>query len=144
MVHFNRCTVVLYSISSQPLFQQQLTRIQIVAPVLQAPHRKAPPTLWELSVCNPAADTWEGLPAAIQEAVEAHFHGESGPVPTPTPLEKLAHHPDYRGSEWVLADEVLSRTKTGLIYKTPVMKVALSPPPIPVGTIKSIGQKCDA
>lgn len=144
MVHFNRWTVVLYSISSQPLFQQQLTRIQIVAPVLQAPHRKAPPTLWELSVCNPAADTWEGLPAAIQEAVEAHFHGESGPVPTPTPLEKLAHHPDYRGSEWVLAEEILSRAKTGLIYKEPAMKVVLEPPPIPVGTIKSIGQKCDA
>jgi predicted RNase H-like HicB family nuclease len=59
--------------------------------------------------CHSAADTWEVLPAAIQEAVEAHFHGEPGAVPAPTPLEQLANHPDYQGGVWMLADIDLSR-----------------------------------
>ena len=59
--------------------------------------------------CHSAADTWDALPAAIQEAVEAHFHGEPGAVPAPTPLEQLANHPDYQGGVWMLADIDLSR-----------------------------------
>ena len=39
--------------------------------------------------CFAAADEWDGLPAAIQEAVEAHFHGEPEAMPAPTPLERL-------------------------------------------------------
>ena len=58
--------------------------------------------------CHAAADTWEGLPTAIQEAAEAHFHGGRGPVPTPTPLEQLAHHPDYQGGAWMLVEIDLS------------------------------------
>jgi len=59
--------------------------------------------------CHSAADTWDALPAAIQEAVEAHFHGEPGTVPAPTPLEQLVNHPDYQGGVWMLADIDLTR-----------------------------------
>lgn len=62
--------------------------------------------------CFSAADEWAGLPAAIQEAVQAHFHGEPEAVPSPTPLEKLANHPDYQGGVWLLADIDLSRIDT--------------------------------
>lgn len=71
--------------------------------------------------------------------METHFHGESRPVPIPTPLEKLAHHPVDQGCVWMRAEEVLSRIKTGLIHKAPVMKAAISPTPMPVGRIKGIG-----
>lgn len=60
--------------------------------------------------CFSAADSWEDLPAAIQEAVEAHFHGEPNAVPAPSPLEKLSVMPDYQdGGVWLLADIDLSR-----------------------------------
>lgn len=62
--------------------------------------------------CFSAADTWDELPAAIQEAVEAHFYGEPGAVPQPTPLDKLVHCPDYQGGVWLLADVDVSRIDT--------------------------------
>lgn len=62
--------------------------------------------------CFSAADAWEELPAAIQEAVEAHFHGEPEAVPLPTPLEQLASNPEYQGGVWVLAEIDLSRINT--------------------------------
>ena len=62
--------------------------------------------------CFSAADDWNELPAAIQQAVEAHFHGEPEAVPPPTPLEKLVNLPDYEGGVWLLAEVDLSRIKT--------------------------------
>jgi predicted RNase H-like HicB family nuclease len=62
--------------------------------------------------CFAAADEWDGLPAAIQEAVEAHFHGEPEAVPAPTPLERLIHDPSYQGGVWLLAEVDLSRIDT--------------------------------
>lgn len=62
--------------------------------------------------CFSAADEWSELPAAIQEAVEAHFHGEPEAVPAPTPLEALAARPDYQGGVWMLVDIDLSRIET--------------------------------
>ncbi len=62
--------------------------------------------------CVSAADEWADLPAAIQEAVEAHFHGEPETVPPPTPLERLVNDPDYQGGVWLLADIDLSRIET--------------------------------
>ena len=47
--------------------------------------------------CFSAADTWSDLPAAVQEAVEAHFNGEPDAVPPPTPLENLVSQPEYAG-----------------------------------------------
>jgi predicted RNase H-like HicB family nuclease len=62
--------------------------------------------------CFAAADEWEGLPAAIQEAVEAHFHDEPEAVPPPTSLERLARDPQYEGGVWLLAEVDLSRIDT--------------------------------
>lgn len=63
--------------------------------------------------CFAAADEWADLPAAIQEAVQAHFHGEGAQaVPGPTALEVLAADPAYAGGVWLLADVDLSRIDT--------------------------------
>jgi predicted RNase H-like HicB family nuclease len=62
--------------------------------------------------CFSAADDWNDLPAAIQEAVQAHFHGEPEAVPLPTPLEDLAARPEYQGGVWMLVDIDLSRIET--------------------------------
>jgi hypothetical protein len=52
------------------------------------------------------------LHAAIQEAVQAHFHEEPDAVPPPTPLEVLTADPQYQGGVWLLADVDLSRIDT--------------------------------
>ncbi len=63
--------------------------------------------------CFAAADDWASLPAAVQEAVEAHFHGEGlDAVPLPTPLEHLAQREEFSGGVWLLADIDLSRLDT--------------------------------
>jgi predicted RNase H-like HicB family nuclease len=63
--------------------------------------------------CHAAADKWAELPAAIQEAVQAHFHGEGAQVvPEPTALEVLAADPQFEGGVWMLADLDLSRIDT--------------------------------
>lgn len=59
--------------------------------------------------CHAAADEWERLPAAINEAVQAHFFGEQGAVPAPSALQSLAGHPDYEGGAWLLAEVDLTR-----------------------------------
>ncbi|MBZ8140638.1 HicB family protein [Rubrivivax gelatinosus] len=62
--------------------------------------------------CFAAADDVADLPAAIQEAVQAHFHGEGAQaVPPPSALEKLAADPEYQGGVWMLADVDLSRVE---------------------------------
>lgn len=63
--------------------------------------------------CFAAADDWADLPAAIQEAVQAHFHGEGArAVPAPTALETLAADPQFEGGVWLLADIDLSSIDT--------------------------------
>lgn len=63
--------------------------------------------------CFAAADEWAGLPVAIQEAVQAHFHGEGAQaVPEPTALELLTADVQYQGGAWMLADVDLSRIDT--------------------------------
>jgi predicted RNase H-like HicB family nuclease len=63
--------------------------------------------------CFAAADAWADLPAAIQEAVQAHFHGEGAEaVPSPTSLETLIADAQYQGGAWLLADVDLSRIDT--------------------------------
>jgi predicted RNase H-like HicB family nuclease len=63
--------------------------------------------------CFSAADAWDALPAAIQESVQAHFHGEPlSAVPAPTALEVLAADPQYTGGVWMLAEVDLSKIDT--------------------------------
>ena len=61
--------------------------------------------------CFAAADEWEDLPNAVQEAVEAHFSDGGESVPEPTPLEQLTHDPQYEGGVWMLFDIDLSRRR---------------------------------
>lgn len=66
--------------------------------------------------CFAAANEWEELPVAIQEAVQAHFYGEPETVPAPTALEKLAQDPQYQGGVWLLAEVDLSRIGTRPVW----------------------------
>lgn len=59
--------------------------------------------------CFAAADRWDDLPGAIQEAVQAHFYGEPETVPPPTPLDQLATDARFQGGVWLLADVDLTR-----------------------------------
>jgi predicted RNase H-like HicB family nuclease len=54
--------------------------------------------------CFSAADDWQGLPKAVQEALEVWCEGEKGDLPAPTPLEVLATHAEYQGGVWMLLD----------------------------------------
>ena len=66
--------------------------------------------------CFAAADQWADLPAAIQEAVQAHFHSEGAQaVPEPTALEVLAADPQFALGVWMLADIDLSRLDTSAV-----------------------------
>jgi predicted RNase H-like HicB family nuclease len=58
--------------------------------------------------CFSAADTWEELPAAVQEAAEAYFY-DGATVPPPSALEELTRNPAYTGGVWLLADIDTSR-----------------------------------
>ena len=62
--------------------------------------------------CFAASDTMEGLPAAVQEAVEAHFYDDPAPIPAPSSLESLAVSDQYQGGAWMLFDVDLSRVES--------------------------------
>jgi predicted RNase H-like HicB family nuclease len=63
--------------------------------------------------CFSAADTWEELPANIQEAAECHYGLGDEDVPLPSLLQDVMLHPDYQdGGVWMLADIDLSRIST--------------------------------
>ncbi|NEX20226.1 hypothetical protein G3480_07850, partial [Thiorhodococcus mannitoliphagus] len=70
-------------------------------------------TLPDFPGCFSAADAWDALPGAIQEAVELYFEGEDMEIPAPTPLETLAVAPEYTGGVWLLVDIVTSRADLG-------------------------------
>lgn len=59
--------------------------------------------------CLAAADEVEDLGVAVQEAVQAHFHGEPSAVPAPTPLPVLVKRGGYSGGTWALVDIDLTR-----------------------------------
>lgn len=65
--------------------------------------------------CFAAADEWEDLPHAVQEAVEAHFSDDDEVVPEPTPLEQLVVSADYQRGVWMLFDIDLSRISSRAI-----------------------------
>jgi len=69
-------------------------------------------TIPDFPGCFSAADAWESLPDAIQEAIEVYCEGEDMAVPEPTPLEKLIASSDYEGGAWMLVDVDISRLST--------------------------------
>jgi predicted RNase H-like HicB family nuclease len=68
-------------------------------------------TLPDFPGCFSAADDWQALPGAVQEAVELYCEGGDVEIPTPSALEALAHHPDYQGGVWMLLDIDLQRLR---------------------------------
>jgi predicted RNase H-like HicB family nuclease len=66
-------------------------------------------TIPDFPGCFSASDSWEELPANIQEAVELHFEGEALDIPKPTPLNELAMQPEYEGGVWMMVDIDLAR-----------------------------------
>ncbi|AON54296.1 type II toxin-antitoxin system HicB family antitoxin [Herbaspirillum seropedicae] len=59
--------------------------------------------------CFAAADELRDLPAAAQEAVEAHFHGQTEPIPDPSAPEEWADDERFQGGYWMLVEIDLSR-----------------------------------
>lgn len=59
--------------------------------------------------CFAAADDLQDLPRAAQEAVEAHFYGETDRIPDPTAPEAWADAEDYQGGYWMMVDIDLSK-----------------------------------
>ncbi|MCW8928520.1 MAG: type II toxin-antitoxin system HicB family antitoxin [Gammaproteobacteria bacterium] len=68
-------------------------------------------TLPDFPGCFAAADEWDALPDAVQEALELYVEGEDIVVPPPTPLEKLAADPHYQDGVWMLLELDLSRLR---------------------------------
>ncbi|WP_425057095.1 hypothetical protein [Rhodoferax ferrireducens] len=54
------------------------------------------------------------MPAAIQEAVQAHFRGEPEAVRPPIPLEVLTADLQYQGGVWLLMERATSRIRPTL------------------------------
>ena len=67
--------------------------------------------------CFAASDQLEDLPGAIQEAVKAHFHGDTDLPPTPSPLAQLSKLSEYQGGIWLLADVNISKIQREAPYK---------------------------
>jgi len=62
--------------------------------------------------CFAASDELQGIPAASQEAVEAHFYGDEAGVPAPSTPEKWQGEADYQGGYWMLVEIDLSKIST--------------------------------
>ena len=69
-------------------------------------------TIPDFPGCFSAADAWDLLPNAIQEAIELYCEGEDMDIPDPSPMEKLIANPDYAGGVWMLIDVDVSRLST--------------------------------
>ncbi|QKQ51056.1 type II toxin-antitoxin system HicB family antitoxin [Achromobacter denitrificans] len=59
--------------------------------------------------CFTGADELRDLPRAAQEAVEAHFHGETSAIPAPSTPEAWANHEDFQGGYWMMVEIDLSK-----------------------------------
>ncbi len=62
--------------------------------------------------CFAAADELQDLPRAAQEAVEAHFHGETESIPGPSAPEAWVGQEDFEGGFWMMVDIDLSKVST--------------------------------
>lgn len=62
--------------------------------------------------CFAAADELQALPAAAQEAVEAHFGADTDPIPAPSSPEAWAKDKNYRGGFWLLVEVDLNKVRS--------------------------------
>ncbi|MFT3777920.1 MAG: type II toxin-antitoxin system HicB family antitoxin [Ottowia sp.] len=79
--------------------------------------------------CFAAADELKDLPAAAQEAMEAHFGADNDPIPQPSSPESLAKNKDYRGGFWLLVDLDVTKARSRAV------RVNISLPEYLVGRI---------
>lgn len=59
--------------------------------------------------CHAAAATLQRLPSAAQEAVEAHFFGETEPISPPTAPDVWMKTKAFKGGFWMLVEIDLSK-----------------------------------
>lgn len=69
-------------------------------------------TIPDLPGCFSAADDWQDLLGAIQEAVEVYFEDEVQAIPTPSELTNLMLDPQYQDGVWMLAEIDLERVRS--------------------------------
>lgn len=69
-------------------------------------------TIPDLPGCFSAADDWQDLPGAIQEAVEVYFEDEVEAIPPPSELTNLMLDPQYQDGVWMLAEIDLERVRS--------------------------------
>lgn len=62
--------------------------------------------------CFAGADELHDLPKAAQEAVEAHFFGETEGIPAPSTPEAWADEEQFQGGFWMLVDIDLNKIST--------------------------------
>ncbi|CAB3815102.1 type II toxin-antitoxin system HicB family antitoxin [Achromobacter dolens] len=62
--------------------------------------------------CFAAADELQDLPRAAQEAVEAHFHGDTEAIPAPSAPEMWMSREGFQGGYWMMVDIDLSKVNT--------------------------------
>ena len=62
--------------------------------------------------CFTGADELRDIPAAAQEAVEAHFYGDAAAIPEPSAPESWEGCDQFSGGYWMLVDIDLSRIST--------------------------------
>ncbi len=72
-------------------------------------------TIPDFPGCFSAADTWEKLPDAVQEAIELHCEGEDMLVPKPSALPDLMTNPDYVDGMWLMLDVDIGKISTKAI-----------------------------
>lgn len=62
--------------------------------------------------CFTGADALQDVPAAAQEAVEAHFYGDTGSIPQPSAPEAWEGDEQFTGGYWMLVDIDLSKVNS--------------------------------
>lgn len=65
--------------------------------------------------CFSAADNARDIPRLAQEAVEAHFFGDSESIPSPSTPDNWTNNADYQGGFWMLVDIDFSKVSTKAI-----------------------------
>ncbi len=61
-------------------------------------------TIPDFPGCFSAADAWDRIPSAVQEAIEVYCEGEDMTIPQPSSIEQLLNDPNYQSGVWLMVD----------------------------------------
>ena len=86
-------------------------------------------TLPDFPGCFSAADDWDRLAKAVQEAIELYCEGENMPLPQPSSLAELQACGEYEGGTWLLVDVDVAR------LQGPARRINLT---VPEGALRAI------